>query len=108
MWLSNTGWQIEVYELLFQIDSQGDSAHSLLFVQTGFALNLALPEDDGFFDDKADILEINGFPESHEFVLTSREEPSAELLAFLRLINLSGMPPHKILLYAFHVQTSGA
>ena len=59
-------------------------------MQTGFPLNLELPEDDEFFDDKADILEINGLSESQEFVLTSGEEPSPELLAFLRLINLSG------------------
>lgn len=61
-------------------------------MQTGFALNLDLPEEDEFFDDKADILEINGLSESQEFILTSGEEPSADLLAFLRLINLSGKP----------------
>lgn len=61
-------------------------------MQTGFPLNLELPEDDEFFDDKADILEINGLSESQEFILSSGEEPSSDLLAFLRLINLSGLP----------------
>ena len=60
-------------------------------MQTGFPLTLELPEEDEFFDDKADILEVNGLSESQEFILTSGEEPSADLLAFLRLINLSGL-----------------
>lgn len=58
--------------------------------RAGFSLNLELPEGDRFFDDKADILEINGLSESQEFILRAEEEPSMDLLAFLRLINLSG------------------
>lgn len=60
-------------------------------MQAGFPLNLELPESDEFFDDKADILEINGLATSQEFILTTEEEPSGDLLAYLRLINLSGL-----------------
>lgn len=53
-------------------------------------MNLELPEGDRFADDKADILDINGFSESQEFTLRIDAEPSEDLLAFLRIINLSG------------------
>ncbi len=62
-------------------------------LQAGFSLNLELPEGDRFFDDKADILEINGLSESQEFILRPGEEPAPEMLGYLRLINLSGAPP---------------
>ncbi len=59
-------------------------------VQGGFILSLALPEDDKYYDDKADILELNGLSEAASFVLRANEEPSEQLLGFLRLLNLSG------------------
>ncbi|KAK9918129.1 hypothetical protein WJX75_001458 [Coccomyxa subellipsoidea] len=58
--------------------------------QGGFILSLALPEDDKYYDDKADILELNGLSEAASFVLRANEEPSEQLLGFLRLLNLSG------------------
>ncbi|BDA46746.1 Actin-histidine N-methyltransferase [Coccomyxa sp. Obi] len=58
--------------------------------QGGFVLSLELPEDDKYYDDKADILELNGLSEAASFVLRPNEEPSEQLLGFLRLINLSG------------------
>ncbi len=62
--------------------------------QGGFVLSLELPEDDKYYDDKADILELNGLSEAASFVLLPNEEPSEQLLGFLRLINLSGKPLH--------------
>ena len=59
-------------------------------LQAGFTLTLELPPKDRFFDDKADILDINGFQESQEFVLRADEEPPEDLLAYLRIVNLSG------------------
>lgn len=59
-------------------------------VQGGFELQLAIPEGDRFFDDKADILEQAGFSESTQFKLLPGVPPSEEMLAFLRLMNLSG------------------
>ena len=58
--------------------------------QGGFVLGLALPEDDRFYDDKADILELAGLAEAASFLLRVDAEPPAQLLAFLRLLNLSG------------------
>lgn len=51
---------------------------------------MELPEDDQFYDDKADILELNGLSEAASFVLRPNSEPSEQLLGFLRLVNLSG------------------
>ena len=56
-------------------------------------LALSIPEDDRFFDDKADILDINGFAETWQFALRPGQAPEAGLLAFLRLVNCSGAPP---------------
>ena len=53
-------------------------------------LTLELPEDDRFFDDKADILELAGLGATASFNLIPNREPTAELFAFLRLLNLSG------------------
>lgn len=65
----------------------------MLLLQAGFLLPLELPEQDRYFDDKADILETNGLAEAWQFTLRADSRPSAELLAFLRLINLTGLPP---------------
>ena len=66
-------------------------------LQSGFPLSLEVPEDDRFVDDKLDILDINGFQGSQEFMLTTSEEPTVDLLAYLRLINLSGkLSPHTV------------
>ena len=64
---------------------------STLLLQPGFQLTLALPEGDRFYDDKADTVDINGFSESHAFLLKPGEEPSVDMLAFLRLMNLEGV-----------------
>ncbi|KAK9868112.1 hypothetical protein WJX84_011104 [Apatococcus fuscideae] len=56
----------------------------------GFLLPLELPEEDRNFDDKADIVELSGLGVSQQFTLSSQEDPSTELLAFLRLMNLRG------------------
>ena len=53
-------------------------------------LALSIPADDRFFDDKADILDINGFAETWQFALRPGQAPEAGLLAFLRLVNCSG------------------
>jgi Rubisco LSMT substrate-binding len=58
--------------------------------QGGFLLGLTVPSDDINFDDKADILEINGLAASWQFTLRPDERPSEQLMAFLRLVNLSG------------------
>lgn len=63
----------------------------LCVLQPGFQLTLALPEGDRLYDDKADTLDINGFGETHTFLLKPGEEPSLDMLAFLRLMNLQGM-----------------
>jgi [ribulose-bisphosphate carboxylase]/[fructose-bisphosphate aldolase]-lysine N-methyltransferase len=55
-----------------------------------FALTVALPDDDRFFDDKLDILELHGLQASNEFVLAAGAPPPAGLLATLRLLNLQG------------------
>jgi len=58
--------------------------------QGGFMLALSIPEDDRYFDDKADILDVNGFSETWQFALRPGQAPEEGLLAFLRLVNLSG------------------
>ena len=62
-------------------------------LQGGFLLSLDLSEEDRFYDDKADVLEMNGLAESSSFILRPTEEPSEQLLGFLRLLNLSGVYP---------------
>ena len=59
-------------------------------MQGGFLLSLDLSEEDRFYDDKADVLEMNGMAESSSFILRANEEPSEQLLGFLRLLNLQG------------------
>lgn len=56
-------------------------------------LGLELPDDDRFYDDKADVLELNGLAEASSFLLRADREPPEALLGFLRLLNLSGAPP---------------
>ena len=60
-------------------------------MQGGFLLSLDLIEDDRFYDDKADVLEMNGLGESSSFILRPNEEPPEQLLGFLRLLNLQGL-----------------
>ena len=54
-------------------------------------LTLTLSEDDEQFDDKIDILELAGLGQSATFNLVPGNDPSTELLGFLRLMNVSGM-----------------
>ncbi|WIA29476.1 hypothetical protein OEZ86_011977 [Tetradesmus obliquus] len=56
----------------------------------GYSLTLTLPEDDRYFADKADILERNGLGASATFGLVRGQEPSLEMMGFLRLMQLSG------------------
>lgn len=58
--------------------------------QGGYSLTLTLPEDDRYFADKADILERNGLGASATFGLVRGQEPSLEMMGFLRLMQLSG------------------
>ena len=59
-------------------------------LQAGFVLPLAIPIGDALFDDKADIVELNGLQESYEFTLHPDRPPDKEMIAFLRLINIRG------------------
>ena len=54
-----------------------------------FELTLTLPDEDRYFGDKIDILELNGFAQSMDFTLTKSKDLDVDLLAFLRLLNLS-------------------
>ncbi|KAK9826401.1 hypothetical protein WJX81_000123 [Elliptochloris bilobata] len=77
-----------------KLDSQVLLDHGVLDAdspQGGFVLNLELPPEDRFFDDKADILEQSGLTTDAQFTLLVDREPSEQLLGFLRLLNLSGM-----------------
>lgn len=58
--------------------------------QGGFVLGLELPDGDRFYDDKADVLELNGLAEASSFLLRADREPPEQLLGFLRLLNLAG------------------
>ena len=63
--------------------------------QGSYALSLDLsPEADRNYDDKADVLEINGLPPpgSTELLLRADAPPDARLLPTLRLFNLQGAP----------------
>jgi len=79
----------------------GEKTNSQLALDYGFVddtdnsgaylLSLGIPEDDPFFDDKADISELAGLGENFQFSLYGgRGEPDPEMLAYLRLIQLSG------------------
>ena len=65
-------------------------AHIRDAAQGGFLLELALPAEDRFYDDKADVLEVEGLTTDAQFTLLADREPSEALLGFLRLLNLSG------------------
>ena len=60
-------------------------------LQAGYLLSLPLPPDDSNFDDKLDILEINGLSESNDYLLFPNRAPPEELMALLRLINMRGV-----------------
>ena len=53
-----------------------------------FAITLVLSEEDTFFDDKMDILELNGLEAANEFILERGAPPPETMLAVIRLINL--------------------
>ena len=59
-------------------------------MQAGFLLPLAIADNDNNYDDKADILELNGLQESHDFTLHPDRPPDKEMIAFLRLITVQG------------------
>lgn len=72
--------------------AEASTALNMLWAwQPGFLLPLELPEEDRNFDDKADIVELNGLSIAEQFTLSSQEDPSTELLAYLRLLNLRGV-----------------
>lgn len=59
--------------------------------QGGYSLSLSLPEGDRYRDDKLDLLERSGFGgPTATFSVKKGEDPSEEMLAFLRLSQLSG------------------
>jgi [ribulose-bisphosphate carboxylase]-lysine N-methyltransferase len=55
-----------------------------------FALTITLPEEDRFFDDKIDILELNGLQQANEFVIRAAGGAPEALLPTLRLVNIQG------------------
>ncbi|GIL90815.1 hypothetical protein Vretimale_16759 [Volvox reticuliferus] len=57
----------------------------------GYSLALTMPDSDRFIDDKLDILESNGLRQSMTYNLTPDEQPTTEMLAFMRLMELKGM-----------------
>jgi [ribulose-bisphosphate carboxylase]-lysine N-methyltransferase len=59
-------------------------------VQGGYSLSLTLPEDDRYYADKLDILERNGLGASASFSLVRGQEPTPEMMGFLRLMQLNG------------------
>lgn len=61
-----------------------------LVSQASYALTLELSEADNNFDDKIDILELNGLQQASEFVLRADAAPDEGLLPLLRLLNLQG------------------
>ena len=60
--------------------------------QAGYILTLSLPgeDDDTCYYDKLDILEQQKLAETESFVLKAKSEPSKDMLAFLRLMNIAG------------------
>eukprot|EP00904_Undaria_pinnatifida_P009704 jgi/Undpi1/5864/HiC_scaffold_2.g01138.m1 len=53
-------------------------------------LEFTVPAEDKFFDDKEDVLQLNGLGTSSTFDLTAVGLPDGELVQFLRLLCLSG------------------
>ncbi|GBF89663.1 rubisco large subunit N-methyltransferase [Raphidocelis subcapitata] len=58
--------------------------------QGGYSLSLSVPDSDRYRDDKLDVLERNGLAGAGAFAIKKGEEPSREMLGFLRLTQLSG------------------
>ncbi|GLC45357.1 hypothetical protein PLESTB_000313900 [Pleodorina starrii] len=56
--------------------------------KAGYSLTLTMPDSDRFIDDKLDILESNGLRQSMTYNLTPDEQPGAEMMAYLRLMEL--------------------
>lgn len=69
---------------------EGKSDVSKAAANGSFAVNVALPESDPFYDDKLDILELAGLQQTNEFILESGRTPPEDLLATLRLLNIQG------------------
>ena len=66
--------------------------------QAGYILTLSLPgeDDDKCYYDKLDILEQQKLAETESFVLKAKSEPSKDMLAFLRLMNIAGASATKL------------
>eukprot|EP00898_Chlorokybus_atmophyticus_P003486 jgi/Chlat1/4138/Chrsp269S00809 len=85
----------------------GDKSNTELVLDHGFVTNSTerdrysltceVPENDRFFDDKADICESVELGSSIDLQLIRGQEPPEDLLPFLRLANLSGAD-------AFHLE----
>jgi [ribulose-bisphosphate carboxylase]-lysine N-methyltransferase len=58
--------------------------------QPGYLLQLSVPEDDRFVDDKLDVLEVSRTPTSPQYALRPGASPPPQLRTFLRLLNLGG------------------
>ncbi len=61
-------------------------------MQGGYTLTLTLPSEDRYYDDKADILGRAGLGTSATFSIVRGQEPAAEMMGFLRLMQLTGEP----------------
>jgi len=55
-----------------------------------FQLTVEVPETDRFYDDKLDVLELQGMATEETFYLTKGESPPDGFMAFMRLIGLDG------------------
>lgn len=71
-------------------DAQTALDWGFVFGSPAFSLQLSLPPDDRFLDDKADVLDVARVAQSPTFSLRPGSPPPADLRAFLRLIQLSG------------------
>ena len=67
-------------------------AYAEVAPQPGYLLTLSIPGEDAdnCHFDKLDILEGQGMGTSEAFTLKSGEPPSEEMMAFVRLMNVSG------------------
>jgi hypothetical protein len=62
----------------------------LLLAQGAYLLTLSIPEGDINFGDKVDIVELVGLKEQWQFNLQGQTMPDADMLTYLRLIQMQG------------------
>jgi len=78
--------------LALHTDLHCPTSHSCVtpLPQGGYSLTLTLPESDRYYADKLDILERNGLSASATFNIVRGQDPSDEMMGFLRLMQLQG------------------